>query len=173
MAESVILINGLPGSGKTTLSKLLGDELNTPVVSKDDIKEALADICLGQISSRRLGEISSETMWQLVSAIPGVVIVESWWYRPRDLDFVIAGLAHSGVPDVIEIWCEIPSSVAWARYLDRQRHQIHPAVPSAQDWAEWSANALPLGIGQTIDVDTSEPIHAATLVERLPASLKV
>lgn len=26
-------------------------------------------------------QISSETMWQLVSAIPGAVIVESWWFR--------------------------------------------------------------------------------------------
>jgi len=171
MAASVILINGLPGSGKTTLSRLLGDELNIPVVSKDDIKEALADISRGQISSRRLGGISSETMWQLVSAIEGTVIVESWWYGPRDRGFVLEGLAHSGSPDVVELWCEIPSDVAWRRYLDRQRHEIHPTVPICSDWEEWSANASPLGIGQTIGVDTSEAVDAATLVEQLPAFL--
>jgi predicted kinase len=172
MAESVILINGLPGSGKTTLSRLLGKALDVPVVSKDHIKEALADISLGHISSRKLGEISSETMWQLVSAIPGTAIVESWWYRPRDLRFVIDGLAQSGSPDVVEIWCEIPSAVAWERYLERQRHWIHPAVPSDKDWSEWSANARPLGIGQTIGVDTSQPTEAATLLARMPAFLK-
>jgi len=169
MAESVILINGLPGAGKTTLGRVLGEGLNVPVVSKDAIKETLADISRGRISSRRLGEISSETMWQLVSAIPDTVIVESWWYRPRDLGFVTEGLAQSGSPNVVEIWCELPPDLAWRRYLNRQRHEIHPAVPSDEDWAQWSANAVALGIGPTIDVDTSVPIDPPALARLLAA----
>lgn len=53
MAEPAILINGLPGAGKRTLSRAVGEELNGPVVSKDTIKETLADIGHGRISSRR------------------------------------------------------------------------------------------------------------------------
>lgn len=73
MAEFVILVNGLPGSGKSTLSEQLGDELEVPIVSKDSVKEYLADLCEGQVSSRRLGQIASETMWQVAAAIPGTV----------------------------------------------------------------------------------------------------
>lgn len=108
MAESVILINGLPGAGKSTLAARLGEVLGVPVVSKDSIKEALADLCLGQVGSGKLGQIASETMWQLVAAVPGTAIVESWWYRPRDLGYVREGLAQSGNPRVTEVWCELP-----------------------------------------------------------------
>ena len=77
MAKSLILINGLPGSGKTTLSRELGKALSLPVISKDHLKEALAEIAPGIIGRGLLGEIASETMWQLAAAIPGTAIVES------------------------------------------------------------------------------------------------
>lgn len=38
-----IVLNGVPGSGKTTLAPLLARELGFPVVARDAIKEALAD----------------------------------------------------------------------------------------------------------------------------------
>lgn len=172
MAESVILINGLPGAGKSTLSKQLGKELGVPVVSKDRVKEVLADISLGQVSSGKLGQIASDTMWQVVAAIPGTVIAESWWYRTRDLGFVTDGLAQSGSPKVTEVWCEIPPSLAWKRYVERQRHEIHPTGTVAErDWADWSANAVPLGIGRTVKVETSAPVDVVSLVGMLSISV--
>ena len=168
MAKSLILINGLPGSGKTTLSRQLGQALSLPVIAKDDLKEAFADISRGRIGSGRLGQIASETMWQLAASIPGTAIVESWWYRPRDLEYVTKGIAQSGSPEVVEIWCEIDPEVARARFESRQRHEVHSMGEAAPaTWAEWTAQAVPLSVGATLSVDTSEPVHTARLRERL------
>ena len=39
----LLIVNGLPGSGKTTLSRELAPRLGLPLISKDDIKELLFD----------------------------------------------------------------------------------------------------------------------------------
>jgi predicted kinase len=39
----LIVITGLPGTGKTTLGRKLAEELALPFISKDDIKELLFD----------------------------------------------------------------------------------------------------------------------------------
>jgi adenylate kinase family enzyme len=40
----VVLVNGLPAAGKSTLAPPLACELGLPVISKDVIKEAHADV---------------------------------------------------------------------------------------------------------------------------------
>ena len=39
----LVIVNGLPASGKTTLVERLSKDLGSPAFSKDDFKELLAD----------------------------------------------------------------------------------------------------------------------------------
>jgi predicted kinase len=62
MVDRLVLVNGLPGSGKTTLASQLAAHLSVPWVSKDSVKELLADAfpaaavsSLGPIPRRRHG----------------------------------------------------------------------------------------------------------------------
>jgi predicted kinase len=64
-------------------------------------------------------------MWTLAAAMPGTVILESWWFRPRDLRFVETGLRRCTPASLVEVWCDVPSHVAKSRYTARQRHSIH------------------------------------------------
>ena len=60
MADRALIINGLPGAGKTTLAGPLGEALGLPVVSKDAIKESLADAIPTPLPTQRLGAIASD-----------------------------------------------------------------------------------------------------------------
>jgi len=60
----VIIFSGPPASGKTTLARWLVSELDIPLLSKDDYKEALFDrFGIGdRLWSRKLGKISFNQM---------------------------------------------------------------------------------------------------------------
>jgi predicted kinase len=172
MAQQLILINGIPGAGKTTLSKQLGKHLNIPVLSKDTLMDAFADATAATVQDSQLGALASETMWQLAGLISGSVVVESFWLKRRDLEYARAGLEKAGDPDFVEIWCEVPSTLAWSRFLVRKQHAIHPAGETARArWDEWVKNPEPLAIGPVITVETDVPVDIEELIQQISTHL--
>jgi predicted kinase len=163
----LVLVNGLPGSGKTTLARRLAPALEAPLIGKDAIKEALADV-LSAVPRQALGIASSELMWTLASALSGTVVLESWWFRPRDLHFVEAGLRRCAPASVVELWCEVPAQLARSRYEARRRHRIHDDERQLTEaWPQWEKEAEPLGVAPLVLVDTGGAIDLARLITRI------
>lgn len=166
MVHELIVINGLPAAGKTTLATELGKLLGVPVISKDYLKESFADISGTSVSSGQLGALASQTLWRLAELIPDRVIVESWWFGPRDLGFVEEALSTLGNPPAVEVWCQIDPAVAMSRYISRNRHSIHPAgQESLSVWEPWIKDPQPLSVGKVLRVDTSKPTDVPALAE--------
>ena len=162
MPERVILINGLPGSGKTTLAGALAWQLNSALLSKDPIKEALADAVGHDFPN--LGAIAMDTVWSMAAGCTGTVIIDSWWYRPRDLEHARRGLSSLACSDALELWCDCPGEVARERMLTRPRHPVHPdALRLETDWDTWVATAAPLGLTPVMRVDTSRAVDIPAL----------
>jgi predicted kinase len=170
----VVLVNGLPAAGKSTLAPPLACELGLPVISKDVIKEAHADVLgadppagMSQRDwNRRLGAAASGTMWALLGAsAPGAVLESSWRADVREL--VEAGLQRAGVQHVAEVWCEAPLEMLRTRFSQRwaSSHAIHGAVPDYDEWAQMAAHAEPLGLGPVLRVDTSTAVDLGPVVE--------
>lgn len=126
-----LLINGLPGSGKTAVARLLARELRLPLFSKDMIKETHAEV-MGP--SAALGAAASETLWMLLAESPVGAVLESWW--PIDTrHFVVKGLSRAGAAQPVELWCDVPVATARRRYEARHpRHPIHGPLPTDAQW---------------------------------------
>jgi glucokinase len=147
MATAAILLNGLPGSGKTTLGAKLAVLLGCPLLSKDAVKKSLADLSGPTISGPVLGGIAMDTVWSMAAAIRDGVVIESFWFPPRDEQFTRDGIARSGATKVVEVWCEGPTE-----FGDR-------------------AGAQPIALWPVVRVDTTTAVDFDTLMPELASYL--
>lgn len=163
----VVLVNGLPAAGKTTLARTLSGLLGLPLISKDVITETHADV-LGSGPppgrsqrewNRALGAAASRTQWALLADAPAGAVVESSW-RSDVRPLVAAGLRDAGVAGAVEIWCEAPVPLLRQRFSRRWpgSHPIHGAALSDDEWAAMVGHAQPLGLGPVQRLDTSGPV---------------
>lgn len=169
----LILVNGLPGAGKSTLAGRLAAELQAPVLSKDVVKEALADaLSDSAIPRTALGAAAMESVWTIAAQAEGPLLIDSWWFRPRDLAFARAGLERARADSAVEIWCEVPSDVARERCAERDRHPVHAdSRDLSREWAAWSAGADPLALCPVVRVDTTSLVDVSELASRVAALL--
>lgn len=173
MASAVVLVNGLPGAGKTTLGTGLAGELSAQLLSKDLIKEALASTLIDPVSVGSLGALAMEVVWNLAAALTGTVVIDSWWFRERDLQFAAEGLQRSGASAAVEVWCDVPATLAQTRYAARKRSAVYEdSRHLAEDWQRWAAEAVPLALSPVVRVDTSMPVDCAALVAKLRPHLR-
>lgn len=174
----LIIVNGLPGSGKTTLATQLAAGLSLPLFRKDAIKETLADALTAihpreesRIEwSQQLGLAAAACLWRLLSDAGGNAIIESPWLahlRP----IVANELQELGILTHDEIWCDVPVALARERFENRalERHWIHSESSGSTDadWEMWARNAEPLSLGTVHHVDTTQPVDIKRLIREL------
>jgi predicted kinase len=164
--EGFVLVGGWPGSGKTTLSDALADELGIDRLAKDEFKEALMDHSGTPATveeSRELGRAAVEATLRAAEERTAAVIDSTWYPYALPLVRRLPG-------PFVEIRCRVDVSRAQERYHRRDRDPRH--LDDLRTDAElWGAEVAPLGVGPLLEVDTSGQVDIASLAELVRSAL--
>ena len=174
----IILVNGVPASGKSTVASIIARRFRLPILTLDTVKEAFFDhLGIGDRDySRLLGRASYQAIFSTIADFPdGLGAIIDAWHKFVPLEVVEGHLKRADAGPIVEIWCHAPPEVVAERYRSRaaSRSKGHPPASYADELALLAARATPLGIAPIIDVATDRAVDEAALVsavrEHLPA----
>jgi predicted kinase len=149
MPPRLIIVTGLPATGKTTLARTLAARLRVPLLAKDAIKEPLLS-ALGapdRAQSRRLSDASFAVLFTMAHelAAAGVDALIEGNFRPGEHETAL----RSSSARIAQILCSTdePERLARlaARASDPLRHAGHRDAEQAQ-------LAVPAGAGDFLDL---------------------
>lgn len=163
MPPVLLLVHGLPASGKTSLAKWIARELHLPAVYKDDLKEILFDT-LGwsdRVWSRRLGVSTIEIMYYIVEMqlSAGAALLAECNYKPELASPKFRGILSRTGAAAIQVLCQCDGAERLRRFKARTRHPGHADLEvSEDDVAAWRSETLaPLDVpGPLITVDSTD-----------------
>lgn len=170
--KTVVLVNGVPASGKSTVARLLSEHFALPLLTIDGIKEPFMaqfeDI--DRPFNRRLGTAAYEVIWSIVADSPAscVFVIDAWFgFQPKAA--LEEYLKHAGITRVLEVWNQIPGELAAARYAQRLdvRRNGHPGEEYLPELLRLANSAQPMGIGEVFTVHQAKPHDSQALLRWL------
>lgn len=177
----LVIVTGLPATGKTTLACHIAAGLRLPFAHKDGIKESLFET-LGWSDlawSQRLGRASTELLYYFAEAqlrMGKSCVVESN-FDPALAAPKFVALKSKHDFNAVQIVCMADPRVIWERYQARwmagQKHPGHVQHldPRGSAWVhspQGKAAAMDLG-GPVLEVDTTDfsQINVTALIETI------
>ncbi len=180
----LIIVNGLPGTGKTTLARRLATDVRLPVFSRDGMYETLYDALECHINGLPplIGPAAFTLLYSVTSSLLAVgqsLIVEGFFGRSELRSAEFLHLQHAYDFEPFQILCKTDGGVLLERFLARtetlERHVGHRDL----EWIEQNKERLlqgdhtPLALGgQVLEIDTTTPhsFDYADVLQRVHAA---
>lgn len=181
----LIIVNGLPGTGKTTLARRLAADVQLPIFSRDGLYETLYDAleCRSGGSPPLLGSAAFTLLYAVIGSVLAAgqsVIVEQFFGRPALRTAELLNLQHQYDFEPFQILCRTEGSVLLERFLARVRAEERHGGHQDQEWLEQNTARLlhgqlaPLALGgQLVEIETTTPdsFNYADLLKQVRAAL--
>lgn len=169
----LVVVTGMPSSGKTTVADGLARRLQLPLIAKDEIKESLYETIGAEDidASARIGRAAYALIFDLARGTldrGASVIVEANFFRDQEAEF--ASLPQHRL---VQLHCHAPLDVLVERYSRRSRHAGHHDGAKIKElparFESGVHDALRLA-GALVELDTTEPVDLDSLAERIRRS---
>lgn len=159
----LILVGGLPGTGKSTLARGLADEIDAPVLRADVIRKELAGMSPAHSAAAPFGEgiYTAESTVAVYEEMLGrarealemgstVVLDASWTDERRRRD--ARALAEATTSDLVELRCVAPADVVARRITSRTAAGGDPSDADVETGLAMAAAADPWH--ESVEIDT-------------------
>ncbi len=182
----LIIVNGLPGSGKTTLAKRLGQDVHLPVFSRDGLYETLFDAFADDPvkTSPLMGSAAFRVFYDVIGVVLVAgqsVIVEQFFGNPELRTAELLELQRRYDFEPLQILCRTDGTVLVERFLARaESPERHAAHAGSVEWLDQNRERMlsgqlsPLKLdGRLIEIDTTtaERFDYETLLQEVRSAL--
>lgn len=159
--KRLVMVNGVPASGKSSVTKELAGATGWPVLSLDTIKNPFLEEIEGvdRPFNRKLGRASLKAMFSVLAEAPaGTTVIMDAWFGFQPPELLAELIARSEIDAIAEIWCAAPPETIGARYGSRvgTRPPGHPGADYVPELIALAACAEPMRFGPVLTLDTTE-----------------
>ena len=162
VGKRLLMVNGVPASGKSSLARAISVETGWPLLGLDTVKTPCLEVLenVDRAGNRLLGKASYKAIFSIIEESPeGATFVVDAWFGFQPLALLEEHINMARITRVAELWCRAPPEVLAGRYADRasRRAAGHPGLSYVPELVELAKRAGPFRLGPVLDIDTTAP----------------